>query len=406
MIILKKTLLSQASFLILFILGSILFLSHKKIVVIRKGDNTMNNTTNTLEQKTCTMTVFVHGAVLPYASPTVLFEYVKQTFRKKKKNEKSIGALQAYIEKIKKHSYYNRQPIDSLGLHKIDLNNNLKKSDMRYIGQQTAKIYKKVFDKANPNNKRELAFYTFNWSGIINHKKRVRAARKLYLALIEESQRLSKEKNLSVKINLIAHSHGSNVALNLAQIDKDINKEIDKENKKNLVINKLIIVGGPVQSETEDYINSKMFEKIYHIYSMGDHVQVLDCVSTKDRFSCRSFGKYKKSPVLLPKNFCQIEIEIGDHKPYHYELWLWARKNFPYLLYRRDFPLYPLPVSVFIPAIIYLVDKINFDNNPKRSCKLLFDQINKKFLVRDKDKEFGLSIPDIDELKRQARRLL
>jgi len=308
----------------------------------------------------CIMTVFVHGTVGPHFSFKAIGNWVFSFFKRKKRK---LSPFQRYIEQVKQNGFHRLQPIDELGLHPIDQSKELKKSDLAYIGQQTVKLYKKVFDASYLDSKDDLMFYTFNWSGRLSKRLRGKAAGKLYGAVYDEAKRLHKLTGKPIKIWLLGHSHGANVILNL-----------EKEalvQKKDLVVDKAVFFGGPVQTETETFVNGRVFKKIYHIFSRGDHIQRIDFVSTKDWFSRQTFGSNKKKPICVPKNVNQIEVVIGDHKPFHYELWLWGRKRPPYFFYRKDLSIHPLPLSIFSPAVIAMVDALEVPDDKKTGLYFL-----------------------------------
>ena len=339
----------------------------------------------------CVMTVFIHGTVGPKPAIGVVARWFKNMLQGKRSGN-GISAYQEYIEQVKRNGIHRWQPINSLGLVKINLDKNLPRKDFGYIGQKTAQFYKKLLDPSE-----ECVFYTFSWSGRLSHKHRVGAARDLYRAILKEKEKLSREFCAPIRVNLIAHSHGCNVVLNLDRIEKEL--------KKNLVIDRVVFFGGPIQSETEGCVNSKIFKKIYHLFSCGDHMQRLDFVSTQDRASRRTFGSDKNNPVSLPKNLCQIEVELGECHPFHYELWLWGRKSFPYLWYRRRVPLHPMPLSVFTPEIVSVADSVNWDSLDNRTCKLKFDEKGSRFVMCDGEKSVFKHV-NLQIMKQQAYNVL
>ena len=110
-------------------------------------------------------------------------------------------------------------------------------------------------------------FYVFGWPGKLNHAGRQLAAKDLYHALKELVLCYKKEYCIIPQITLITHSHGGNVALNMATIeDKDCP----------LIINKLILLACPVQNYTMDLVKSPLFKRIYSIHSHTDMLQILD----------------------------------------------------------------------------------------------------------------------------------
>ena len=342
----------------------------------------------------CVITVFIHGTVCFRFSPTCIFTWMKNMFQGKRRAK---SGYQEYLEIAKRNSLHRYQPINDLGLIRIDLDKDLVKKDFGYMGLQTARFYKKMYESVSGENSDRVEFYTFGWSGRLSHKHRLKAARELYDALSRERRRLAEQTGMPVKIHLLAHSHGCNVALNLAQIVK--------ERGRRFIVDRAVFFGCPVQSETESLINSSVFKKIYSVFSKGDHVQRLDFISTKDYKSRRIFGSDKNNPVNLPDHFMQINVELGKCCPFHYELWLWGGKRFPYFMYRKRVPLHPIPLSVFTPAVIDLVDKLDWRRVENRVCKLKFDQNRSEFRLSDKNKKFVRNV-DLKGLKEQAYSVL
>ena len=217
------------------------------------------------------------------------------------------------------------------------------------------------------------------------------AAKKLYDALEKERARLGGK----AKLVLMGHSHGMNVILNLAH-------EAERRKSESFVVDKAIFFGGPVQSETESCISNKNFKKIYHIVSDGDLVQIADCISSKDFISRRLFGTHKKKKIKLPKNLCQVKVVL-DKKfhPLHYELWLWGNKSFPHVCYRKRFPLHPVPISAFAPAIVALADEVDATKEKKRLCTLSIDTEKGAFTISCSGQKKSLKA-DVNRFAREA----
>ncbi len=111
------------------------------------------------------------------------------------------------------------------------------------------------------------SLYLFGWSGRLSTHERYWAAVILYqkLAALYESYR--KEFGVAPRIRLVTHSHGGNVALNLARVHK--------LRKDQLEIDSLVLLACPVQYETKSLVENNFFKKIYAFYSSLDMVQVL-----------------------------------------------------------------------------------------------------------------------------------
>jgi pimeloyl-ACP methyl ester carboxylesterase len=111
------------------------------------------------------------------------------------------------------------------------------------------------------------SLYLFGWSGRLSAHERYWAATILYQKLTVLAESYQRKFGVSPIIRLVAHSHGGNVALNLAQIHK--------ARKGPFSIDTLVLLACPVQHETRELVCSDLFIKIYAFYSSLDMVQVL-----------------------------------------------------------------------------------------------------------------------------------
>ncbi|HEB42076.1 MAG TPA: hypothetical protein ENI08_03590 [Candidatus Dependentiae bacterium] len=145
-------------------------------------------------------------------------------------------------------------------------------------------------------------FYVFGWSGKLNHTGRQLAAKDLYHALKELVLRYQKEYCITPQITLITHSHGGNVALNMAAIvDKDYS----------LIINRLILLACPVQNYTMDLVKSPLFKRIYSIHSHTDMLQILDPQGLHPFLALKRMAEFKNA------------FNISKKRP------LFSRRHFP-----------------------------------------------------------------------------
>ncbi|MFH1461620.1 MAG: hypothetical protein ABIF12_01615 [bacterium] len=329
-------------------------------IVDQKDTNEKRDQTVNLNKGICKneLVVFIHGTILAYPSLSNLLKTLKGN-KNSLLSEKSF--YHKYINNLRYKGIYKYQPIDELGLNKINLSFN---QDDPIYKKSTGKIvsaYNNYYKKISPP--KERSYYTFGWSGHLNQKRRICWAENLYNDLINEIKKINNNKNINITI--LAHSHGGNVALKLA--------EIEKKYQKGLKIQKLILFGTPIQKETSELIYSDIFEKVYNIYSRGDPVQVIDCISTKDLFSKR---KFRGNENGLPEKLTQIEILCGKLKPMHNELW-YLKENWNFL-YRKRLIVTPYPIAVFAPEIVNFVDSyysqsINLSLNiEKEKNKLTF----------------------------------
>lgn len=121
--------------------------------------------------------------------------------------------------------------------------------------------------------------YVFGWSGDLSVSGRRDEARRLLREL----------KKLDGKITLICHSHGCNVALNLASLARKDARL--KANGDKLSIERLILLAGPVQEATKRYVRSSLFKQIISFYSVGDLIQVIDPQGLQEQGKKRSKKK-------------------------------------------------------------------------------------------------------------------
>lgn len=112
------------------------------------------------------------------------------------------------------------------------------------------------------------SFYIFCWSGQLDPHKRFHDARKLHACLKGLVTEYTENYGVEPYIQLITHSHGGNVALNLAQVN-DISA-------KSVTIDELILLACPVQHETSGFIRHETFKKVYSLHSHWDIIQVID----------------------------------------------------------------------------------------------------------------------------------
>ncbi len=163
-----------------------------------------------------------------------------------------------------------------------------------------------ILHQACPEQFHINSFYLYGWHGRLCFKARKKAALVLYKIL----------KDHQGPITLMAHSHGCNVALNIAQV-----AELYKD--RNFKIDRLILLACPVQAVTACYAKSPVFKRVYSFYSTGDLLQIADPqrVYLESRLLCRIL----RAPLplfserLFPPspNLIQIRILLDKKSPGH-----------------------------------------------------------------------------------------
>jgi hypothetical protein len=306
------------------------------------------------------MVILVHGTIFPVPNAGVFFSSLHQFLSSGRKLNKSW--YQLYLDQLQDKSIYKYQPSGPEGLHLI-------------TEQLSACLASAILQKFFSDQFSKCAVYTFCWNGKLSNKERVKAGCKLYLELFEEIKKLNKNyKNLEVY--LMCHSHGGNVGLNLVHAEQKF--------KKNLSIDRLILFGIPVQSETAGHLKSQIFKRVYNFYSRGDNVQKIDILSTDDNWSQRTFE--------TQDNLTQVDLSCDNLKPGHNELWLFGGKdNWLYRQYKLS--ISPFPLFVFTPVILQTLDK-NFTESHDLKLNIKRDKKTKKllFLFSDNKNKQEISV--------------
>ena len=376
--------------------------------------STRTSPNEAIASENCYMTVFVHGSFSSFLGflslPNVMKDAVKNTtycnVTKQLRNDEA---------------FYTTQPMLKRGLVRLEPSYTKENANNRpYAAYPIIKAFQDVLANACPEQK-ENYFYTFGWSGLISQNSRRYEAIRFYNALCEELEKFHKQ-GIYPKIRIITHSHGGGLCLNMAGVSRVLHNNAWRKEKvysqdkneqeslaaittifkeltnkdtaekkadqkalsyvpihKNLKVAELILLGTPLQPETEHFFKSPFFEKIYHIYSDEDVVQRLDWVSSKELWSNQRLSTTVTPTVAqstLPK-VTQIRIILDKNKgttpnntqdpqkastwehivsaftgrqtrnPTHEELWFltWQEKE------NQTF-LSPLPISILTPFLI------------------------------------------------------
>jgi len=264
--------------------------------------------------------------------------------------------------------FYEVQQMQDLGIQPID-KQSLKRGDACAAFAQVSDLVHEYAGLAH-----DVQYYTFGWSGLMSHKKRIEESHIFYEELVALKEQYTAQ-GFQPKIRIIGYSHGGNLALNLAHA----HETRTDEQKKLSEIDQIILLGMPVQSENAHYVESPLFKKVYHFYSSADKIQRIDCFSFKRFFSRKRFKR------TCSKNLMQIEISLFkdtfDYSPGHTELWFfgWTPLN-----YRAEFPLYPLSLVHIVPWLLAHImqgdeeEHLRISVYPEQSCMKISPKKGKK----------------------------
>lgn len=159
--------------------------------------------------------------------------------------------------------------------------------------------------QADPLNYPFEHIYFFGWTGALDFKERRHAAGILHQKLKALVAQYQKIYGTHPKIRIITHSHGGNVALNLARI----------HDSNSFIIDELILLACPVQTKTEHFIESSIFKEVFAIYSSLDVIQVADpqgLYSQKEKRPLFSRRRFEQTP-----NVMQVKIKVDGHALLH-----------------------------------------------------------------------------------------
>lgn len=176
---------------------------------------------------------------------------------------------------------------------------------------------------------------------------------------------------------------------------------------KVLVVDELVMFGTPIQIETAYFARSDLFGTVYNIYSDEDCVQEIDWLSTAEGYSDKRFDGLslaKSEDATEQSRIVQVKLTISrqvampgqrrgrlrwwrvllglddierkTQDPTHRELWFIVPPDKD-----EQSILKPVPVAVFTPAIIKLINEhltlndvdIDFSINDQRLLLRLFD---------------------------------
>lgn len=156
-------------------------------------------------------------------------------------------------------------------------------------------------------------FYIFGWSGKLNANLREKTAHHLYAELKQTIALYEQTYNCAPRIQIITHSHGGNVALNLAKIKNP--------HDTSFIIDRLILLACPVQSRTMSFIDHPMFQRIYSLYSNLDFVQVIapqlfkyNTNSDKRHFT---FPPFSDRCFPQRQHITQVKMKINGNALWH-----------------------------------------------------------------------------------------
>lgn len=158
---------------------------------------------------------------------------------------------------------------------------------------------------ADPTNYSGEYMFLFGWSGALAFEERAQAAENLYKQLKPVLKGYKERLGVRPKLRIITHSHGGNVALNLANIHDD----------PDFVVDELILMACPVQEATAPLIKSSLFKEVFVLYSSFDLMQIIDPQGLYAQNKYRPLLSKRRFPVQ--DNITQVKMKINGHTLLH-----------------------------------------------------------------------------------------
>lgn len=303
--------------------------------------------------------VFVHGIV--GITPHLTIPNIIRLMR----DDIDQTHYQRSVQYLRKDDFFcTAQAMGAEGLHPV----NMKLASAGYGPGALSNAIEHINTYFNIERTLEHRYYTFGWSGLATTSARAKAGQRLYDELENVTQQLT-DKEISYTLRIYGYSHGGNVVLAAAH---------NAPKQPSFYIDQAILLGMPVQCETDYLVTHPLFRSIYHLYSRTDFVPAMDCFSLKRFFSGKTFQSRKG--FTLPDKLTQIQIRITDtirssrsyrhintrltsfitgntwflrdRSPNHSEWWFFEWTAYGY---RDRFPLRPLCIAAFAPYILRAV---------------------------------------------------
>ena len=197
-----------------------------------------------------------------------------------------------------------KQSLLSRMVHKLDYPLGIVSSSITTTNSVLAGIARSL-NIADPLEYPRDSFYFYGWPGKMNFPARFKAAERLYGVI----------KDHKGPLTVIAHSHGCNVALNLATLAAE-------DPQSTFSVDRLILLAPPVQEVTKPLVHSPVFKEVYNFYSTADLFQIGDpqgiywesyhCTEPGTKVPLFSSRTYKPAPNLM-----QARILLDWQSPGH-----------------------------------------------------------------------------------------
>jgi hypothetical protein len=219
----------------------------------------------------------------------------------------------------------------------------LTKEEAKYSAYHIVAAYD-AFARRVDTEEKARVYFLYGHLGMLSQSYRKNSGQELYFWLADLAAKY-KQSYSKIQIDVVAHSHGGNIALWLGAFED--------RHKRGLFVDNLVMYATPIQVETFRYAYRPAFGHVYNLYSDGDPIQGLDRLSTERGKSYKNF-----SHPDLPVSYEASEV---------YDVRLLVNNKRKHMghgnMFMMDFgspvsqALKPVPFAVFTPAFLSVVSK-------------------------------------------------
>ncbi len=341
------------------------------------------------QSKTAHITVFIHGSVhshLLLLSPQAVWN-------------DSICEDSWYIKMLSKIRQnpllWQMRPMLAMGPQEIS-RDVIDRFHKRSLSKQEAPLalysvvaaYDALAQALAPHQKDHL-YYAYGHLGLLSQNYRKEVGREFYFWLVQLAQHYQ-ERYEFVEIDIVAHSHGGNIALWLGHYEDEYGRGLHIDN--------LVMDGTPIQVETFRFAYRPVFGRVFNRYSDGDRVQGIDRMSTQRGKSYKTFSDQRLPVSYENSNVCDVRLLVNNKnkKVGHGNMFLMDESHSATQAFR------PIPFMVFTPVILAACQDItlnSFDCNIVDTPELVYVEI------KDQDSILAQSI-DLSDLSAQFTQLV
>lgn len=139
-----------------------------------------------------------------------------------------------------------------------------------------------------------LNYHSFTWSGRNRHRDRLQGAKKLSSSLNELAQKIGATPHEPLTLNLIAHSHGGNVAL-----------EALRHLKSNIKLGRMVLLGTPLITVKPAFRLARFLFSIYLFVAFTIITAVMILILVNSLFQTqfvdtKAFGSFADLAIFFP----------------------------------------------------------------------------------------------------------